>query len=434
MADWQTINTMVNRSKDRKSRALERLGSSLQPLADRFAQLRDAKDLREFQSTEAEKARDFQGEQAEADRTYLDTPFDDGPKTYVDPATGEEFTYGTPREYQALLQSQQGVLRKQELERGHELSLDRLSEEQKDRIETIEAELQREQELIDFNRAKYENGSYRTQDGAVFTWNDPETYAAAIDEINQHTRKLASLAQRSPDVWEVYKDVADTAREMMWEPEMDELGNVTGWKRTDVSTEDVLEYFSEQVDVPTMTAEQRAQALEAFGKYLDIIDRSPPQDFQERGDSTSIAVTQGGQPLIRPEIEPEPVSPGSAPYASPFTEEAEDVMGERPGVTRFLLNLFGISPGEAVGDLAEDYYPEGITPAPTDRRGFESESGSAEQRLYDRLMRLAQENPDLTEEILPHVETLIQEERDSYPDIDAFLRRAGIGVGASGGF
>jgi hypothetical protein len=400
-----------------------------------------------------ELQRGFTAEQGKLDREYEDTPFADGPREVTDPTTGMTFTATTPREWGILQQqldiaakateredvqeftdAQRQAAQQDALDRMQEesrLDISMLSEQEQSQIRLMQQEMENQQTMIDWERAKYEDGMYQTQDGAVFRWSSPETYQAAIDEINQHTQKLAGMASRNPTVWDVYREATDRAKEQLWEPDYvldEDTGQVVlDWKRTEVDTDTLLENFVAELPMTGMSAQERADATEAFRTYLINAENAPPQDFevQESGDQTNVTVGGWEQPLVRPDTTgdtPEGVPP------SPYTPEAEEVLGESPGLTRAILNLFGLSPREAMPELEQGYYPEGVTPGT--RSGLfgrgEGSGPSLEQQLYDQLVALYRRSTDPAEQaaIVEQMQTLVDEEKQEYPDIQSFISRA----------
>lgn len=378
------------------------------------------------QSSEAEKTREFQGEQGELDRE-----------------TQRELTKAQ-LENNRILQELRGEQAVEQIGVGGEeeratladqyrLRLDELNDQQAHEVKMIEEELEARKDFADWEQAKFENGFYQTQDGATFTWSDPRTYKAAMEELSEYNRKLTVLAGYEQDPnnpnspYNVYIRATDRAKELMWEPEYNEVGQVE-WKRSEVTIDEMLDTFVSELDVTGMTSPEKAEAEEAFRTYLNIIDKSPPQDFSDPGDGTTVNVDNYEPPLVRPDATPGETPEDTPAYTSPYTEESEELLGENPGLTRFLMGLGGLSAGEAISYLEEGYYPEGVTPgtrAGVTGRG-EGSGKSTEQKLYDSLVELyrSTEDPEQHQAIEQHMQTLVDEEKESYPDIQSFLQQA----------
>lgn len=306
--------------------------------------------------------------------------FEDGPRVYKDPATGQEISYSSPGELALALSGQRGAQeaagrediqtftdeQRQEaqkdalarLQEESRLNIEELGENTKAEITLMEEEMKNQQTMIDWQRAKYDNGYYQTQDGAIFRWSDPETYQAALDEINKHTQKLSTMSQRNPTVWEVYKDATDRAKEQMWQPAYDDQGMVI-WERTEVDAETLLENFTEELDLTPMDEAQKAEAIEAFRTYLMNAENAPPQEFSEAGDSTSVNVNERDTiiPYSTPEVEGVATSGVAGPPTAVAFDTAKFLLGWIPGLNDTI---------DRASARLTDEVPEGITRAEYD--------------------------------------------------------------------
>lgn len=386
---------------------------------------------RKFESTEAEKQREYDAEQNKLDREYEDTPFADGPREVTDPTTGMTFTATTPREWGILQQQldiaakateredvqgftdeQRQAAQQDALERMQEesrLDITMLGEQEQSQIRLMEEEMQNQQAMVDWERAKYENGMYQTQDGAVFRWNSPETYQAALDEINQHTQKLAGLASRNPSVYDVYITATDRAKEQMWKPDYvldEDTGQVVlEWVRTDVTTDTLLENFVEELPMTGMSQEEQTQAIEAFRTYLVNAEQAPPSDFEMQDSSASINIENlvGQDGAFPNDVQPSP-------------ETVDATQGAVGGSNEPVLGAGAVS----LFDYRADSIPEGVD---TRRNAFQEKP--LEQRLYESLVSLAQRDISASEAgvIQEYINTLIKEDQESYPDIQSFISR-----------
>lgn len=285
MADWSDINQTLARMDAKKARSHARLGSSLDDLAQMLFSRRESEKQREFQGDQAEKQREFQGEQARADREYLDTPFADGPRVYE--ANGEQYTYNTPREYDALLRELEGDiqsgLRTQDADAARELAelnnaaraeLQRMSD--KAAMARLDAQIEAE---IDAARRQWEQRSdeydspqsfYSATTGKTYTWNTMEEFELVKQQIEQDNyveaqRVIAALRGTDEDAASKIREAYEFAKqETLWDATTGTFRDVAS-----MDEEELKAAFYDALGFYELTPEQQDTAYRLFEAFIE---------------------------------------------------------------------------------------------------------------------------------------------------------------------
>lgn len=280
-----------------------------QGVADKFYDAAKGFQQQAFTTREAEKAREFEAGEGELDRALqLEQIGAQGEQNrllqeLVGAQAAEQIGLRGAEERESIAASSDERIRQiQEEARLQGLQID---DNQAHEIDLIQEQLRAEQDLIDFERAKFANGFYQSATKR-YEWNTPEQYKAAMAELQadeqlQNLLESQTARESSPEkVWQVYEGMKEAAHEMMWRYDPNAIDPMTGQagvyvRREEVPVEQIREYFKNLTAMSGFDAQSQASMLEAYETWLQWASENPPEiDPAEGGAAAAAEFGTGG--------------------------------------------------------------------------------------------------------------------------------------------
>jgi hypothetical protein len=428
MSDWGSTIDLLGMRRQRRENMLDRLTGAGQQIGQNI-----------FTGRENERQRGFEAEQADTQRGFLsgENELDRAQRLREIEASEEQnrLTQELLQQYNldtigAQAAAEEGLIgARAEAESGlqrerHLQTLEEMDDDQLHQIEMVRQQLDADRELIDYDRAQYENGSYSASDGTPFRWNDAPTYQAAMTSLSAYENRLTALAARSAAenssdrVWSIYREMKDAAESDLWRWD-EEQGE---YIRTDRSTDYILENFRTQVAMTQLSDETKQAMIDAFELWLTYADTNPPGDPSE-GDVNVTSTTgwwNGLPPEDQARIESLPEATDVPSLATRTATNLDAIIGQEgmnsPAGRQALLAQS--NPGLGLLQLFDNSAPEPSV-------------DTTEQDVWDRLQRFAatlspSDRAQMQEVARYATEIGKQGTTDLLGEIESFLRRAGF--------
>lgn len=378
---WGTLNSILNRRASTSESRKNRLAGIVGDIVNR----RNANE-------QSAMDRVLKQQENEKDRTYLDTPFADGPRELRDPVTGTVATYNTPREWEAALQAQRGAQSEQgqrvagDIQSGLQAEQAQYQQQLQNDAQAFQMDLQdvtnanelaQLQMRIDADKAAAERSWDQTREqysqrsavvnGRSYSWNSDQQYALVQLQMQSDLlfdrlafeKKLDKDA--TPDLWQAYQD----AKNEVLNPSV--LDPTTGtWRAVADTSPDALE-ASFRKALANRSPDLSPEAVEkAVSLFMDFIAQVPDAQagseaggwYTQRPPGTTNALPPGG--------------PTNTPSGPPMTtrEPSQAVLDTYSDVPSWVgPNYYGS------GYVQENkQYPQGVS--------------VSEQPIYDQLMQI----------------------------------------------
>lgn len=314
LASFNSIASLTDQRNRRKERDRDRRRATFSELAQMIYGDRQAEKQREFTGQQNEADRQARADIAEADREYMDTPFEDGPRTYE--SDGNVYEYSTPREFQSLLQALTGDQQESLVEtrtnaeielaeKNAELreSLQRMiGDQQLAQIEArANAEVEAAQKVWERRSEDYgdEQSFTSSRTGKTYTWSTLEEFELVKQQIENDNyieaqKVIAALRDEPEDVGEQIRQAYEFAKqELLWDPQAQAFRDLS-----ELSPEDLRQAFDDAVATAGFTNLNSESVDKAFRLFTAFMDRvSDDEDDPAEADGSDFDT--GERPGIR---------------------------------------------------------------------------------------------------------------------------------------
>lgn len=398
--DWSNITNLLGMQQQR--RALRQ--NQFQNIADTL-----------YNRKEAERQRGFTAGENEKDRTYLDTPFADGPRSITDEATGQTYTYNTPREWQAAITAQEQGFKRSERVAGQEYATEEreaaqgFQQQMQDNAQAFQMELNDAQDAAALERLQtqldaqaaaaertweqprdeYESQSV-TINGRTYSWTSDQGYELQAlkmrqDMLNDQIRLEASLRGTDEDARSRIIEAYNFGKSEVLNPSVINQQTGTWQSMADINPDQLEQQFRDAIALYGLSPDEEETAVRLFNGWIKDIPEAPPGTEGAAG-GTSQANGDWWEEFRRtgriPRDAGEWATEGTAGLAN---------MGAGGAVAAPIVaasrRLFGWIPGflqsvdQATANIAGTDYPETPTSYPP---GIESK----ERALFNQIVRM----------------------------------------------